>query len=188
MGVDEGWREEMRIVKGVGKFTGIFALGEFPHRWGGISRSRIRGFEKDGELRKVGCLQLFIRLSFFSFSPPSCSPFCSFVFTENVVWLTRPYVFSLFLVSYATKRKKKLIYTVSQYVYFFLSLTTFYYTKFTTYFWRLNISASDPCTCVFWQSRLCAYICKHIKTKQTRWFLVRERTIRTERPPLVGEF
>jgi hypothetical protein len=42
-------------------------LAEFPHKRGmGISHDRIRGFEKDGKFRKVGCLQLFICL--FSYS------------------------------------------------------------------------------------------------------------------------
>jgi hypothetical protein len=46
----------MRIVKGVGDFTGISAPGEFPRKGGkGISRSRIRGLKKDGEFQKVGC-------------------------------------------------------------------------------------------------------------------------------------
>lgn len=79
----------MRIVKGVGDFTGISALGEFPHEGGeGISRSRIRGLKKDGEFQKVGCLQPF----YTSLFTPSSSSLCPFVFTKDMVRLSCRYL------------------------------------------------------------------------------------------------
>jgi hypothetical protein len=124
--------EEMRIVKGVGEFTGIFALGEFPHRGGtGTSRSRIRGFERDGRFQKAGCLQLSICLSFHS------PQFFLLSHRFHDGFPTGSFHLPCFCM-----QRKTLIYSVSEYISVFLSVMTFYYAEFTTYWYSCKLNTS----------------------------------------------
>jgi hypothetical protein len=128
----------------------------------GISRFRIRGLKKDGEFKKVGCLQPF----YVSFFTSSISSFCPFVFTKDMVWLSsRCLPLPCFV---CTKRKmgKTIIYSFSEFVSVFLSLMTFRYTEFTTYSCSLNTSVSDLCIWLSSESRVFVSACLSMLTYQ----------------------